>query len=93
MQTQVVEVDEGVFQVVTQWSDGSITVDVFHGRDAYDQHMQGEMHGQRTEGLGNGRVAGTSDTTRLRHRQARRDYWSSRYWQDHYHEAGVPVLH
>lgn len=42
MRSQVIEVDEDVFQVYTQHEDGTVTVELFVGYDAYTKHMQTE---------------------------------------------------
>jgi len=39
MTTQVIEVDDDVFQITTEHDDGSVTVETVHGRDAYDHHF------------------------------------------------------
>lgn len=44
MHTQMIEVDEELFQVITRDEDGHVTVEFFHGRDAYDKHMRVSIH-------------------------------------------------
>ena len=86
MRTQVVEIDDDVYEVLTHWDNGSVTVDIYNGRDAYDRHMLGEMHDR-------GQAATGSDQAVLRYGQARRCHRTSWDWQDDYHEAGVPTFH
>lgn len=56
MRTQVIEVDEDVFQITTEFETGEITVELVMGYEAYELHMQREYHatnqGQRA-GQGN----------------------------------------
>lgn len=42
MWTRVIEVDEDVFQVYTQFEDGTATVELFVGYDAYARHLKTE---------------------------------------------------
>lgn len=44
MRTQVIEVDENVFQITTEFETGEITVELVMGYDAYELHMQREYH-------------------------------------------------
>ncbi len=38
----IYEVDDNVFQITTAYDDGRVTVDIVHGRDAYEAHTQRE---------------------------------------------------
>lgn len=72
MRTQMIEVDEGMFQVITIDEEGRVTVDMYTGRDAYDRHMRISTHEYRNEhghtgDLHSGRVAGTSNSSRVWH--------------------------
>lgn len=50
MHTQMIEVDEELFQVITRDEDGHVTVEFFHGRDAYDKHMRVSTHEFKHDG-------------------------------------------
>lgn len=63
MRTQVIEVDEDVFQITTEHSDGSVTVDLFVGYDAYAKHMQTETQ----DGIERGHLPEASNSLSLRH--------------------------
>lgn len=51
MHSTIYEVDEDVFQITTEYDDGTVVVETVHGRDAYEAHSQKEMksNGQRDE--------------------------------------------
>lgn len=49
MRSTIIEVDEDVFQVTTEYDDGRITVETYFGRDAYEQHMQKAITSNGTE--------------------------------------------
>lgn len=75
MYSTIIEVDEDVFQITTQHEDGSVTVDLVFGQDAYEAHKQKAMqHNGRDTGPiagdfsarnGARRVAGTSGNALL----------------------------
>lgn len=48
MKTQVIEVDEDLFQITTEHDDGSVTVDLYVGHDAYVKHSKAEREDGRT---------------------------------------------
>lgn len=88
--TQVIEVGDGMFQTITRHEDGRIVVETFSGLDAYDKHMRHSVHEYNDQG----RIADTSDTPCMRHKQPhRRNYGPSWYWQNNNHASGVSLFH
>lgn len=73
MRTTVVEIDDDVFQVTTQHEDGSVTVDMYIGYDAYVQHMNADTQkvteddGEHTLSSHQGRVAGARNQSWMWH--------------------------
>lgn len=63
MRSQVIEVDEDVFQVYTQHEDGTVTVELIVGYDAYAKHMQTETQ----DGTQRGHLPEASNSFSLRH--------------------------
>ncbi len=73
MRTTVVEIDDDVYQVTTQRDDGTVVVDTYMGRDAYEQHMQADTQkvteddGEHTISSHQGRVAGARNQSWMWH--------------------------
>lgn len=71
MRSTIYEVDEDVFQITTEHDDGSVTVEMVFGREAYEAHAQKDMNanGQRDEHTASyastGRIARVSNHSRL----------------------------
>lgn len=64
MNTQVIEIDEDVYQITTERDDGSVIVETVFGRDAYERHMAATIQGRAVD---QGRTAGTRNSSWLWH--------------------------
>lgn len=87
--TQVIEVDDGMYQTITQHEDGRVVVETFSGLDAYDKHMRHSVHEYNDQG----RTSNSSGTSSLRYKQSyRRHNRTSWYWQNNNYAASVPLI-
>ena len=57
MQTRMIEVDEDMYQVTTEYDDGSVTVEYYVGRDAYELRSREDTHGRNPRLISQGYAA------------------------------------